>query len=114
MPWIPEDAPYNLLTAVPASQCIEWVGGGFFDNAPHRESSTVYACRIDRNVTEPGSTGVCYKKGMQGQFLGMSEKHKDVAIVLIQGVTEGNGFASRSIRRACIDVEKPWKEERHQ
>ncbi|KAJ8106933.1 hypothetical protein OPT61_g9213 [Boeremia exigua] len=88
-----------------------WANGEPVGIAPHRQSDTVFACRVIKDVTDP--TGLRFRRGMQGQYLGMSPECKDVAMVFIQGVTEGDGFNNRSIPRSCIELGKPWRTDLH-
>lgn len=106
MPWIPEDAPYNLLNSVSASW-NEWADGGSLDTAPHRKAPEVFACRILETGVDPN--GIRFERGMEGQYLGMSDKHLDMARIFIQGVTEGDGFTNRVYPRKYLEIGKPWK-----
>jgi hypothetical protein len=106
MPWIPDNVPPRLLGAISAQQWMDWADGASTGTAPHKQPASVYACRINANVTAP--YGIMYKAGMQGQALGMNED-KTQYKVFIEGVTEGPGFTNRWVPKAHVDLGPPWK-----
>ncbi|KAJ4380122.1 hypothetical protein N0V86_004431 [Didymella sp. IMI 355093] len=110
MPWIPENAPHNLLASVSASW-NEWADGGSLDTAPHRKPPEVFACRILTDFVDPN--GIRFRRGMEGQYLGMSDKYQGMAYIFIQGVTEGDGFTNRVVPRKFLELGKPWKPDLH-
>lgn len=110
MPWIPEFVPRTLLAPV-STPWNKWVDGESLDTAPHHKPPEVFACRILKTLKDPN--GIQYKKGMEGQFLGMSDKHPDMARIFIQGVTEGDGFTNRVFPRQHLEIGKPWKSDIH-
>jgi hypothetical protein len=106
MPWIPDDVPPRLLGAVSAQQWMNWADGASTGTAPHEQPTSVYACRINKNVNSPD--GITYRAGMQGQVLGMNQD-KTSYKVFIEGVTEGDGFANRFVPKQYVDLGPPWK-----
>jgi hypothetical protein len=106
MPWIPIDAHPNLLAAISGDQWNTWANGGDIGPAPHQQRPAIVACQVNQSITSPD--GIKYKKGMQGQFLGLNDKG-DLAKVFIQGVTEGDGFTNRYIPKQYINKGLPWQ-----
>jgi hypothetical protein len=108
MAWIPPNAPPNLLARVSAEQWNAWADGAPLDIASQRQSrqQTTYAFRLNADFTST-SESIQYKKGMQGQFLGLTEK--GMAKIFIRGVTEGDGFKNRHVPLKYIDKGPLWQ-----
>jgi hypothetical protein len=108
MAWVPGEAPHNVLATVKASTWNDWADGASLDTAPHHKALTIHAFRINTRFKDQ-STGIQYEKGMQGQYLGQSDK--GFAIIFIQGVTEGDGFRNRLVPRKYIEVGPLWQDD---
>jgi hypothetical protein len=108
MAWIPPNAPPNLLARVSAEQWNAWADGAPLDIASQRQSrqQTTYAFRLNADFTSTPES-IQYKKGMQGQFLGLTEKA--MAKIFIRGVTEGDGFRNRHVPLKYIDKGPQWQ-----
>lgn len=75
----------------------------------YRSTSTVsYSVRMSYTRDADGPDGIRYKKGMEGQYLGMAKG--DIASIFIQGVTEGDGFSNRNFPRRYLEIGKPWQQ----
>jgi hypothetical protein len=110
MAWIPPNAPPNLLARVSAEQWNAWADGAPLDIASQRHSQqqTAYAFRLNTTFSSP-SESIEYKKGMQGQFLGLTEK--GMAKIFIRGVTEGDGFKNRHVPLKYLDKGPLWQDD---
>jgi hypothetical protein len=107
MAWLPENSRHDLLAAIPADQWNAWADGASIDRP---RPPQIYGCRINTDFADTSEVpNIIYKKGMQGQFLGLSEKGN--AQIFIRGVTEGKGFNNRYVPAKFVDKGKRWSED---
>ncbi|KAI4604615.1 hypothetical protein J4E80_011014 [Alternaria sp. BMP 0032] len=108
MAWVPSNAPQNILAAVSAPTWNAWADGSSLNVPPHRQTLT-YAFRLNTSFDSPHPENIKYKKGMQGQFLGLHATNKTLARIFIQGVTEGDTSRHRFVPVKFLDKGKPWQ-----
>jgi hypothetical protein len=113
MPWLPEDAPHDLLAAVSPEQWNAWADGAPIGPPPHLRVEC--ACEISEDFDDDRDKNdvIEYKKGMQGRLFECGTVDGvEMAKIYITGITEGkSGVWERLVPLKYIIKGKPWKSE---